>query len=461
MFSRDGCLTSKIGDWMHSFTSLTGIITCNIKAYHHTPIITMKTIIAATTLATAVAASQQGLEAIQKDGLSSDSAMGRHLLANARKLEDGNAYNNNYDDMSWVAGFSIKFLGCNTVTQWVNENADNDDDNNNNNQNADNGEMTAAMDPTNGKIESVGLVRFRLCPRDHCFDHFGVGCSQHYGEYVVAMSTFLETYLSYEKEMSEQGCEAYRETCYTKCDQSNKALCYYNCYKGYGINAAFCASSDGNGNYYDGMFDMDSAIQCTQYEYGGEDGYQHWLGPQCSGQGGVITLGLFDDEDCQVASDRQPVYYQKNYGAPVTPHTSDSIVSTNCMSCLATDEDAANQDAEYYNYDADGNKNYYESDNVNSLCATAYLAAGKCENQIDSSSVLYPEEGACTYLEGVKRLKDDGIIRGNETVTSKPASIAIGFFTGAACLLAGYVGYLKHKIQKSRVNLAGVTTSLA
>jgi hypothetical protein len=385
----------------------------------------MKSIIAATTLATAVAASQQGLEAIQKDGLSSDSVMGRHLLANARKLEDGNAYNNNYDDMSWVAGFSIKFLGCNTVTQWVNENADNEDGDNNN-------EMTAATDPTNGKIESVGLVRFRLCPRDHCFDHFGVGCSQHYGEYVVAMSTFLETYLAYEKEMSEQGCEAYRETCYTKCDQSNKALCYYNCYKGYGINAAF-----------------------------GEDGYQHWLGPQCSGQGGVITLGLFDDEDCQVASDRQPVYYQKNYGAPVTPHTSDSIVSTNCMSCLATDEDAANQDAEYYNYDADGNKNYYEAENVNSLCATAYMAAGKCENQIDSSSVLYPEEGACTYLEGVKRLKDDGIIRGNETVTSKPASIAIGFFTGAACLLAGYVGYLKHKIQKSRVNLAGVTTSLA
>jgi hypothetical protein len=89
------------------------------------------------------------------------------------------------------------------------------------------------------------------------------------------------------------------------------------------------------------------------------------------------------------------------------------------------------------------------------------LASGKCENLLDSSSVLYPEEGACTYLEGVKRLKEDGIIRGNETVTSKPASIAIGFFTGAACLLAGYVGYLKHKIQKTRVNLAGVTTSLA
>jgi len=424
----------------------------------------MKTIIAATTLATAAAASrQQGLEAIQRDGLSSDSSMGRHLLANSRKLEDGNAYNNNYNDMSWVAGYSIKFLGCNTVTQWIKE--DGDDENNGNNQNNANygndAAGNAAMDPTNGKIESVGLVRFRLCPRDHCFDHFGVGCSQHYGEYVVGMSTFLEAYFAYEKEMSEQGCEAYRQTCYTKCDQSNKALCYYNCYKGYGINAAFCANNDGNGNYYDGMFDMESALSCQQYEYGGEDGYQHYLGPQCSGQGGVITLGLFDDDACQVVSDRQPVYYQKNYGAPVIPHTTTSIVSTNCLSCLATDEDAANDNEQYYNYDANGNKNYYEAENVNSLCATSYLASGKCENQLDSSSVLYPEEGACTYLEGVKRLKEDGIIRGNEKITSKPASIAIGFFTGAACLLAGYVGYLKHKIQKTRVNLAGVTTSLA
>lgn len=417
----------------------------------------MKSIIAATTIATAAAAaSQQGLEAIQRDGLSSDSVMGRHLLANARKLEGGNS--NSYDDMSWVAGYSIKFLGCNTVTQWINENNNEEDEDKNNNNNADG--QSSAMDPTNGKIESVGLIRFRLCPRDSCFDHFGVGCSNHYGEYVVGMSTFLEAYFAYEQEMSEQGCESYRQTCYSKCDQSNKALCYYNCYKGYGINAAFCATNDGNGNYYDGIFDMQTALACTQYEYGGEDGYQHWLGPQCSGQGGIITLGLFDDDECQVVSDRQPSYYQKNYGAPEIPHTTDSIVSTNCLSCLATaDEDAANE--QYYNYDANGDKNYYNANNVNSLCATSYLASGKCENLLDSSSVLYPEEGACTYLEGVKRLKEDGIIRGNETVTSKPASIAIGFFTGAACLLAGYVGYLKHKIQKTRVNLAGVTTSLA
>lgn len=378
----------------------------------------MKSIIAVTTLATAAAASrQQGLEAIQRDGLSSDSDMGRHLIANSRQLEAANAddaYNSNYSDMSWVSGYSIKFLGCHSVTQWINEG---DYDNDADDEAAYEAYANAdSMDPTNGKIESVGLVRFRLCPSTKCIDQFDVGCASHYGEYVASMSTFLEAYLAYEQEM-------------------------------------------GSNSYDD--FDMDSAIQCTQYDYGGEDGYQHYLGPKCSAQGGTITLGLFDDDSCSVPSYRQPIYYQKNNGAPAIPHTSNSIISKRCMSCLATDADAANGDENYYNYDADGNQNYYQAENVNGLCATAYLASGKCESLIDSSSVLYPEEGACTYLEGVKRLKADGIIRGNEAITSKPASIAIGFFTGAACLLGGYVGYLKHKIQKSRVNLAGVTTSLA
>lgn len=337
----------------------------------------MKSIIAATTLATAAAVSQQGLEAVQRDGLSSDSTMGRQLLSQARRVEDGNnQYNQN--DMSWVGGFSIKFTGCHTVTQWINE------QNNNNDGNQADGN-NAAYDPTNGKIEAVQLVRFRLCPRDSCFDHFGVGCSKHYGEYVVGLETFLQAYVAYEKEASETGCEAYRQTCYNKCDQSNKAMCWYNCYKGYGINSAMCNNYDENGQYYEGLMDMEQAIQCSAYDTGadaqvdeyGNEVVQHYLGPMCSGQGGTVTLGLFDDDGCQVKSDKTVAYYQKNYGAKYIPHTSESIISTNCLSCLAADEDAANGNADYYNYDADGNKNYYEANNVNSLCATAYLASGK------------------------------------------------------------------------------------
>ena len=407
----------------------------------------MKSIIVATTLATVAAVSEQGLESFQRKGLSSDSALGRHILSQARRLDGGN---NN--DMSWVSNFSIKFLGCHTVTQWIKENADDNDDGN--------AGANAALDPTNEKLESFGLVRLRLCPTSECFDHFSVGCSKHYGEYVVSMSTFLEAYVQYEKEISQTACETYRQTCYNKCNGSSQSSCYSSCFKGYGVNSAFCSSYDANGNFYEGMFDMESALQCAQYDYGSDDGSTLYVGAMCSGQGGKITLGLFSDDSCIAVADNQPSYYEKNFGAPSMPHTSDSIVSTNCMSCSGSNEEAANAE-NYYNYDADGNKNYYSATNVNSLCASSYLASGKCETEIEYTYVAYPEEGACTFMEGVKRLKSDGIIRGNETVSSKPAKIAICFFTGCAALLLGYVVFLKHRIQKTRVNLAGVTTSLA
>ena len=46
-------------------------------------------------------------------------------------------------------------------------------------------------------------------------------------------------------------------------------------------------------------------------------------------------------------------------------------------------------------------------------------------------------------------------------ISSKPASVAVGDFMGMDILLGGYVYYLRSKIQKSRVNITGVTTSLA
>jgi len=90
-----------------------------------------------------------------------------------------------------------------------------------------------------------------------------------------------------------------------------------------------------------------------------------------------------------------------------------------------------------------------------------YMQSGKCEAEFSKDDVPYPEEGACTYIESVKRLKSDGIIRSDQKISSKPASVAIGIFTSLAVLLGGYVYYLKSKISRSRVNLAGATTSLA
>ena len=401
---------------------------------------------------------KEGLSNLQRDGIAADSSFGRHLIDKSRRVEEQGDAN----DISFVSNYSIKFLGCHHVTQWASEEEQEDAEEDNQDQDE---EMT--LNAANGRIRSKGLVRFRLCPSDSCFDHFGVGCSSNYGEYVVDMYSFLEVYIAWQMENAQYQCTTYQNTCYKKCyDVSNNANCYSNCYKGYGVDAALCSNTDEYGNVADGygnQFSLGDYLECAEYElnnYENENDLTHYLGPYCANQGGDIRLGFFQDQYCSIPSAYQSNYFEKLTGVEI-PYTKQSIVNTNCMSCEATQEEQEAQQNDYYNYDADGNRNYYVATEVNDLCGTMYMQSGKCETQFSQDDVAYPEEGACTYIESVKRLKNDGIIRSDQKISSKPASIAIGVFTGLAVLLGGYVYYLKSKISRSRVNLAGATTSLA
>jgi len=403
---------------------------------------------------------EKNLEKIQSNGIAADSAFGRHLISKSRMLEQDQAY-----DMSFVSGYSIKFLGCHHVTQWASreeqeemEGEQDDEDN--------------RMNAANGRIRSKGLVRFRLCPSDSCFDHFGVGCSSNYGEYVVDMYQFLEVYMAWQAEEAANKCNTYRNTCYKECYESTSYNCYSSCYKRYGVEASLCAMNGNNNNGnnqnqqvdgYGNIFSLDDYLQCGEYEINNENGedLSHYLGPYCADQGGNIKLGFFQDKYCSIPSAYQASYFEKLTGVEV-PYTKTNIVTTNCMSCESTEQNAeADAQQDYYNYDANGNRNYYVATEVNELCGTMYMQSGKCETNFNKDDVPYPEEGACSYIESVKRLKGDGIIRADQKISSKPASVAIGVFTSLAVLLGGYVYYLKSKIARSRVNLAGATTSLA
>jgi len=414
---------------------------------------------------------RENLATLQRDGVAADSSFGRHLLAKSkqiapRKLEEELA------DMSFVSKYSIKFIGCHHVTQW------NDDEEmwqeaQEEQEDGDQDGEESKLSASNGRIISKGLIRFRLCPTDSCFDHFGNGCSSNYGEYVVDMSTFLQSYVAFQIEQAQVKCATYRNVCYKECYESSNANCYSNCYGKYGVNAALCSDGNGNANNYyeDGNnyqnrnneFDLETYLECAEYEVYNSAGEEisNFLGPYCANQGGDIRLGFFQDKYCMIPSGYQPSYFEKITGIEI-PYTKTSLVSTNCLSCESTDqENQANNQQDYYNYDANGNKNYYVATYVNELCGNMYMSSGKCESNFNSVDVPYPEEGACTYIEGVKRLKSDGIIRSDQNISSKPASIAIGVFTGLAACLGGYVYYLKSKISRSRVNLAGATTSLA
>lgn len=400
---------------------------------------------------------KENLATLQRDGIAADSSFGRHLVASSRRVEE--QYEN---DISFVSNYSIKFMGCHHVTQWASEEEqeDNGDD--------DAVDEDANLNAANNRIRSKGLVRFRLCPSDSCFDHFGAGCSKDYGEYVVDMYKFLEVYVAWQMENTEYQCSTYRSTCYKECYESSSANCYTSCYKKYGVNAAFCSNQNQYGETYDesgNQFSLEDYLACGEYEIlaENEDELSHYLGPYCAAQNGDIKLGFFQDQYCSIPSAYQANYFEKITGVEI-PYTKQSLISSNCLSCEATEDYQANnngQQMDYYNYDEDGNKNYYVAQEVNDMCGTMYMMSGKCETEFNADDVPYPEEGACTYIEGVKRLKDDGIIRSDQKISSKPAAIAIGVFSGAAAMLGGYVYYLKSKIARSRVNLAGATTSLA
>lgn len=403
---------------------------------------------------------KENLSNIQRDGITADSSFGRHLISKSRRVEEETA-----NDISFVSNYSIKFLGCHHVTQWASEDEVEDQDEDQED------EEDTTLNAANGRIRSKGLVRFRLCPSDSCFDHFGMGCSSNYGEYVVDMYQFLEVYIAWQMEEAQTKCATYRNTCYTECYQSSSANCYSSCYGRYGIEASLCSSSNGDGynqysqqDGYGNEFVLGDYLQCAAYEITNTDGEElsNYLGPYCANQGGDVRLGFFQDQYCAIPSSYQASYFEKMTGVEV-PYTKSSIVSTNCMSCeaQADEEDANSYNQDYYNYDSDGNRNYYVATEVNDLCGTMYMQSGKCESEFSKDDVPYPEEGACTYIESVKQLKNDGIIRADQKISSRPASIAIGVFTGTAVIIGGYVYYLKSKIARSRVNLAGATTSLA
>lgn len=427
------------------------------------------------------------LEKIQRDGIDANSSFGRQLINKSRRVEQ--QYDENGIDISFVSEYSLKFMGCHHVTQWASEEEQGQ-------QQAYDQEANG-LNAANGRIRSKGLVRYKLCPSDSCTNAFGVGCTSNYGEYVVDMNSFLEIYMKWRMEEESSNCELYRNTCYQQCYESATANCYTNCYKKHGVNAALC-SNNGNPNqnayssYYDADadggygndFNLDNYLKCGEYDVydqGQEEAVAHYLGPYCANQGGDIKLGFFQDQYCTIPSTLQASYFEKQTGV-VIPYTKTSLVSAECMSCERTErEDEAqggnnynyynqyNQNGnnnnmngnDYYNYDANGNRNYYVAKEVNEMCGSLYMTSGKCETYYVGENAPYPEEGACSYIEGVKQLQDDGIIRSHQMTSSKAASVAIGIFTGLAVLLGGYVYYLKSKIQRSRVNLAGATTSLA
>lgn len=345
---------------------------------------------------------------------------GRNLVQNARKTaQNGNSgyygnvdgqsqYNGDYQEIDWnnidisyLAGYSAKFQGCHHVQQW-NDNADGEDD---------------------IKIMTQRLVRFRMCPADSCSSTSTKGCDSNYGDYIVDMETYVNAYMQQIQEQYMNNNQYYKNNGNRKLanQQQNK----YNLnFEDYLSCSQMEMDNDQrrhartlrelNGNY--GTY--------AQYYQNGD--LEYYIGPYCADQGGEIRLGVFYDDTCTVAAEEGGDIFQVVHNGITLPYSKSSMVNLQCQSCGGYGE-------------------------VNDFCSSLYEVAGKCETRM---KVYYPNESACSYLEGIKIIREDGVIRTSATRKSTAAAVTTGIFLTGALMLSGYVYYLRTKLGRARINLA-------
>mmetsp|Transcript_21258 Transcript_21258/g.27448 ORF Transcript_21258/g.27448 Transcript_21258/m.27448 type:complete len:371 (-) Transcript_21258:133-1245(-) len=351
--------------------------------------------------------------------LSTNSPAGRALLSQARRVADGEN-----GDYTFVGDYSIKFQGCHHVQQW-NSDTENDDGGDNEDQ---------------VRIMTKRLVRFRLCPMDSCNSDRSSGCSSKYGDYIVDMSTFVSYYMGGWADEKDRVCDDVDGICDANCENSeDNGTCLYSCYDEY--DAAFCLEEDLAETY---GFDVDNYLECGNANFGGDerkrrqlnDEVEYYIGPFCAAQGGEIHLGLFTDDTCTTRAENGDSTFSTSTGYTL-PFSSDSLIPTRCLKCGYQDDDGE-----------------YAS---NEACSDIYQMSGKCETKMN---VDYPNESSCDYIEGIKIIREDGVIRTSSTRKSKSAAVAIGVFITLSVLLAGYVFYLRTKLSRAQINLAASTAPL-
>lgn len=251
-----------------------------------------------------------------------------------------------------------------------------------------------ADDDSDVRIMTKRLVRFRMCPSSSCTTDL-TGCTSSYGDYVVDMGTYVTSYLE-AAAYSQNGNNANRQL--DQYDVSDYTEC---------AELDMRRRLDQNADYSNGQYSNND-------DYDGS----YYMGPYCAEQGGEIRMGLFTDDTCSTFANNGEQAYYSATGMSM-PYSESSMVSMNCMSCSASGDDGS-----------------YVSD----FCTDIYSYAGKCETKMN---VNYPNESSCSYIEGIKVIREDGVIRTSATKKSKAAAISIGVFLTIAVLLSGYVYYLR------------------
>ena len=255
------------------------------------------------------------------------------------------------------------------------------------------------------------------------------GCSSKYGDYVVDLDTFVASYLSAIANEKGDICDSTEYECKQSCNNGKDEDCMADCFDGFGVSYCINGATDDNNG-----FDVSGYGACAQFKMNGRrslaEDYKYYLGPYCADQGGEIHLGLFTDDTCTTFASNGEAAFESATGFSL-PYSDTSLVSNRCLACS--------------HINGDGNTE------IKDVCTTTYSVSGKCETKM---AIEYPNESACTYVEGIKIIRADGVIRTSAVRKSKSAAVCIGLFLTIAVLLAGYVYYLRTSKLHSSVFLS-------
>lgn len=397
-----------------------------------------------------------------------DSVLGQRLMQQARKVEDTDTDTDSdlsstsiksteevervlegYGgvDTSWIPNYSMKVQGCSHVTDW---NWDNENNN--------------GGDNSNSKLTTKRLLKFRLCPSDSCVSETSLGCSgkSKYGDYIVDLDIFLQTYLDWLQQDLQDKCQQYAwETCKCYDDGSkgqnfNQDQCEFQCWYKKGKSECYVdytQDDDGSG------FQLDNYMQCSPWYPPGYNGKKNNNRQRRKRK--LNRRNLEEDaqddqqaQDDQAAQDDQQeeedfeeeqdeeeeeVYVEEEYLVAsndrvyyMGPHCADS---SNVYIGLFVD-DTCTKFADNYG----GTKSYkiltgtdlpysgnsplvhkkcmscmaesddmynnynYNNEAASELCMNSYASAGKCENRL-SSVVNDPNEAACNFIHGINYIE--------------------------------------------------------
>jgi len=376
--------------------------------------------------------------------IKTNSDVGRNLISKARHLDGNN--NNGEEDTTWMQDFSLKFQGCRTALSY-NDNADGDED---------------------VRVASTKLAHFRLCPSGTCSSWNGGGCTSGYGDYVVALNDFAEAFVQGKRRQQEFVCQTYM---LNKCDCTetddkddnfSREYCEYDCFNG---KMQECIDRNPYEEEQEGQreerFEAERYVECKQLEIqnNGDDGnavqvdydeygneISYYIGTACSDKGNAVHLAVFTDDTCTIQADDS--VYKKMTGQvlPYSQSSGTSLITPDCVSCV--EQEDPNRQAE-----AEANGEYYEEElRISDACTNMYEAAGKCEINLAADSSKYSEADttACTYIDGIKISRSNGILDKAMAGPSKVATAFIVIFGVAFVGLAGFVYTLHKKIAAAK-----------